>query len=129
MARKTFLLADDATFIRKILRDMIEQNEDFTVIGEAGDGKEAVEKATVLQPDVMTMDITMPEMDGFEALPLIISKSPRTKVIVVSAIANQEQILKALRRGAVDFIMKPFDKNRVYEVINKILDDDYEEAP
>jgi len=129
MARKTFLLADDATFIRKILRDMIEQNENYTVIGEAGDGKEAVEKATVLQPDVMTMDITMPEMDGFEALPLIISKSPRTKVIVVSAIANQEQILKALRRGAVDFIMKPFDKNRVYEVINKILNNDYEEAP
>lgn len=121
MARKTFLVADDATFIRTLLKDMIEQNEDYTVIGEARDGKEAVEKAALLQPDVMTMDITMPELDGFEALPHIISNSPNTKVIVVSALGNQEQILKALRRGAKDFVIKPFDQNRVYEAIDNVL--------
>jgi Response regulator containing CheY-like receiver domain and AraC-type DNA-binding domain len=129
MTRKTFLLADDATFIRTILRDMIEQKEEYTVIGEARDGVEAVEKAALLRPDIMTMDITMPEMDGIEALPLVTSKSPNTKIIMVSAIANQEQILRALRRGAVDFIMKPFDKNRVYEVLNKVLAEDLEKAP
>jgi Response regulator containing CheY-like receiver domain and AraC-type DNA-binding domain len=128
MARKTFLLADDATFIRTILRDMIEQKEDYTVVGEAKDGVEAIEKAALLRPDIMTMDITMPEMDGIEALPFIASKSPNTKIIMVSAIANQEQILRALRRGAVDFIMKPFDKNRVYEVINKVLAENLEKT-
>lgn len=129
MARKTFLLADDAKFIRTILRDMIEQKEEYTVVGEARDGLEAVEQAALLRPDIMTMDITMPEMDGIDALPLITSKSPNTKIIMVSAIANQEQILRALRRGAVDFIIKPFDKNRVYEVLNKVLAEDLEEAP
>lgn len=124
MARKTFLLADDATFIRTILKDMIEQNEDYTVVGEAKDGREAIEKAALLQPDVMTMDITMPEIDGLEALPQIISKSPKTRVIVVSAIVNQDLILKALRRGACEFVVKPFDKNRVYSAISKVLYED-----
>jgi len=124
MARKTFLLADDATFIRTILKDMIEQNEDYTVIGEAKDGREAIEKAILLQPDVMTMDITMPELDGLDALPHIISKSPNTKVIVVSAIVNKDLILKALRRGASEFVVKPFDKDRVYAAINKVLYED-----
>jgi len=121
MAQKTFLLADDATFIRKLLRDMIEENENYTVIGEARDGREAIEKAALLQPDVMTIDITMPEIDGLEALPEIVLKSPATKVIVVSALADQEQVLKALRRGASDFIIKPFDKGRIFDVIDKIL--------
>lgn len=124
MAQKTFLLADDATFIRKLLRDMIEENEEFTVIGEARDGREAIEKAALLQPDIMTIDITMPEMDGLEALPEIVTKSPETKVIVVSALGDQEQVLKALRRGASDFIIKPFDKGRIYDVIDKILKQD-----
>jgi two-component system chemotaxis response regulator CheY len=124
MAQKTFLLADDATFIRKLLRDMIEENEEFTVIGEARDGREAIEKAALLKPDIMTIDITMPEMDGLEALPEIVVKSPETKVIVVSALADQEQVLKALRRGASDFIIKPFDKGRIFDVIDKILKHD-----
>lgn len=121
MAQKTFLLADDATFIRKLLKDMIEENEDYIVVGEARDGREAVEKAAMLQPDIMTIDITMPEMDGLEALPEIVIKSPETKVIVVSALSDQEQVLKALRRGASEFIIKPFDKGRIIDVIHKVL--------
>lgn len=124
MAHKTFVIADDATFIRTILKDMIEQHEDYKVVGEAKNGIEAVEKATMLQPDIMTIDITMPELDGFEALPQIINNCPNTKIIVVSALGNQEHILKALRRGARDFVVKPFDKDRVFAAIESVLNED-----
>ena len=124
MTDKTFLLVDDATFIRTMLKDVIEEIENYHVIGEAKNGREAIEQAALLQPDVMTIDITMPEVDGIEAIPEIVKKSPNTKIIVVSAMGNREQVLKALKCGASEFVVKPFDKTRVIAAIYKVLSED-----
>lgn len=121
MSSTTFVIADDASFIRMLLKNMLGEEPDFKVLGEAGNGLEAIELAKKYKPDIMTIDITMPELDGLEAIPSILEVSPTTKIIVISAINQQEIILKALRRGAKDFITKPFDKNRVFSTIRNVI--------
>lgn len=116
---KKVLIVDDATFMRKMLGDMLSKNG-FEIIGEAGNGIEAIEKYNELNPDIVTMDITMPEMDGIEALKEIIKKDPEAKVVMCSAMGQQNMVLEAVNAGAKDFIVKPFQPNSVIEALSKL---------
>lgn len=120
MRKLSFVVADDAMFIRTILKKMIEENENFTVVGEASNGLEAIEQAKLKKPDIMTLDITMPEMNGTKAVPEILKKSPNTKIIMVSAMGQQSMVLEAIKAGACDFVVKPFEKSRVMQAIKNV---------
>lgn len=121
MTNISFVIVDDAIFMRTLLRKVIEQVEGYTVLAEASNGIEAIEAARKYKPDIMTLDITMPEMDGMVALPQIVEASPNTRVIVVSAMGQQSMVIDAIRMGAKDFIVKPFEKYRVYKTIQNVL--------
>lgn len=114
------LIVDDAAFMRMMIRDILTKNG-FEVVGEAQDGAQAVEKFKELQPDLVTMDITMPEMDGIAALKEIKQIDPNAKVIMCSAMGQQAMVIDAIQAGAKDFIVKPFQSDRVIEAINKTL--------
>ena len=107
--------------MRTIIRKMIEQVEGYTVVGEASNGREAIEAAKKYQPDIMTLDITMPEMDGIVAVPEILKASPNTRIIMVSAMGQQSMVIEAIKMGAKDFVIKPFEKSRVYQAIKNVL--------
>ncbi|AZK47784.1 response regulator [Paenibacillus lentus] len=114
------LIVDDAAFMRMMIRDILTKNG-FEVVGEAQDGAQAVEKFKELQPDLVTMDITMPEKDGIAALKEIKELDPNAKVIMCSAMGQQAMVIDAIQAGAKDFIVKPFQSDRVIEAINKTL--------
>ena len=114
------LIVDDAAFMRMIVRDIFKENG-FEIAGEAGNGREAVELYAELKPDLVTMDITMPEMDGIEAVKAITESDPDAKIIMVSAMGQQTLIVEALDAGARDFIVKPFQPAKVIEVVKKCL--------
>ncbi|AGC68999.1 chemotaxis protein CheY [Thermoclostridium stercorarium subsp. stercorarium DSM 8532] len=121
MTKVSFVIVDDAIFMRTLLRKLIEEIDGYTVVAEASNGKEAIEAAQKYQPDIMTLDITMPEMDGIMALPKIVEVSPKTRVIVVSAMGQQSIVIDAIKMGAKDFIVKPFEKYKVYQTIQNVL--------
>ncbi len=121
MPKTTFVVTDDAMFMRTLLRRMLEQNDEFEVLGEAANGLEAIEAAKHHQPDIMTLDITMPEMDGIHAVPEIMKVSPKTKIIMVTAMGQQSMVIEAIKLGAKDFVVKPFEKSRVYQAIKNVL--------
>lgn len=114
------LIADDAKFMRMTIAKILEQGN-HEVVGEAENGKQAVELYEKLNPDLVTMDITMPEMSGIEALKQICAKDPNAIVIMCSAMGQQKLVVEAIEAGAKDFIVKPFDENRVLEAINRVL--------
>ncbi|WP_018750925.1 MULTISPECIES: response regulator [Paenibacillus] len=114
------LIVDDAAFMRMMIRDILTKNG-FEVVGEAQDGAQAVEKFKELHPDLITMDITMPEMDGIAALKEIKKMDPNARVIMCSAMGQQAMVIDAIQAGAKDFIVKPFQSDRVIEAINKTL--------
>ena len=114
------LIVDDAAFMRMMIRDILTKNG-FEVVGEAQDGAQAIEKFKELRPDLITMDITMPEMDGIAALKEIKKADPNAKVIMCSAMGQQAMVIDAIQAGAKDFIVKPFQSDRVIEAINKTL--------
>jgi len=114
------LIVDDAAFMRMMIKDILEKN-DYKVVGEAQDGVEAVEKYTELRPDLVTLDITMPEKDGITALKEIMAEDPNAKVIMCSAMGQQAMVIDAIQAGAKDFIVKPFQAERVLEAISKVL--------
>ncbi|KYD09414.1 response regulator [Caldibacillus debilis] len=114
------LVVDDAAFMRMMIKDILVKNG-YQVVGEAADGKQAVEKYKELQPDLVTMDITMPEMDGIAALKEIRSFDPDAKVVMCSAMGQQAMVIDAIQAGAKDFIVKPFQADRVLEAIRKTL--------
>jgi two-component system, chemotaxis family, chemotaxis protein CheY len=116
---KTVLIIDDAAFMRLMLRTMMEKNG-FEVIGEAENGLIGVEKCIQLKPDIVTMDITMPEMDGLEALKNITKHAPETKVIMVTAMGQEKMIVDAVTNGAKGFLVKPFNEARVIETLKKL---------
>ncbi len=118
--KETILIVDDTTFMRKMLRDIFE-NGNFKVVGEAANGKEAVAMYEELLPDLTTMDITMPEMDGIEALKAIRKIDPAAQVIMVSALGLQDKVLSAVKAGAKNFIVKPFEEKKVIDVVNAVL--------
>jgi two-component system chemotaxis response regulator CheY len=117
---KKILIVDDAAFMRMMIKDILSKNG-FEVVGEAGDGAQAVEKYAELKPDLVTMDITMPEMDGIAALKEIKSKNPDAIIIMCSAMGQQAMVIDAIQAGAKDFIVKPFQADRVIEAISKAL--------
>jgi two-component system chemotaxis response regulator CheY len=113
------VVVDDAPLMRQILRTILEKRS-FEVIGEAGDGHEAIEVVGKTRPHLVTMDITMPVMDGLESLKIIKRDFPETQVVVVSAFGERANILEAIRLGASNFIVKPFDEPKVIRVINSV---------
>ena len=114
------LIADDAAFMRMMLKDILTKNG-FEVVGEASNGKEAVSKYEELKPDLVTLDITMPEMDGIQTLKQIMASDSLAKVIMCSAMGQQSMVIEAIQSGAKDFIVKPFQPERVMESISKVL--------
>jgi two-component system chemotaxis response regulator CheY len=114
------LIVDDAAFMRMMIKDILEKNG-FEVIGEASNGIKAVEIYKKERPDVVTMDITMPDMDGIEAVKEIKAFDPNAKVIMCSAMGQQTMVMDAIRAGARDFIVKPFQQDRVLEAIRKAV--------
>lgn len=117
---KRILIVDDAAFMRMMIKDILTKNG-FEVVGEAGDGAQAVEKYNELNPDLVTMDITMPEMDGIAALKEIKKTNPNATIIMCSAMGQQAMVIDAIQAGAKDFIVKPFQADRVIEAIQKAL--------
>ncbi|AAO36262.1 response regulator [Clostridium tetani] len=114
------LIVDDAAFMRMMIKDILEKNG-FEVVGEASNGVKAVELYKTEKPDVVTMDITMPDMDGIEAVKEIKSIDPDAKVIMCSAMGQQTMVMDAIKAGAKDFIVKPFQPDRVLEAIKKVI--------
>lgn len=121
MREVSFVIVDDAVFMRNLLKRMIEENEEYKVVAEGENGLEAIEKATQFKPDIMTLDITMPEMDGIKAVKEVLKVSPDTRIIMVSAMGQQGMVIEAIKMGARDFVVKPFDKTRVYQAIKNVL--------
>ena len=119
MAKK-ILLVDDAAFMRKMIKDTLTKNG-YTEVFEAVDGMDAVEKFTELSPDLVVMDITMPNMDGLEALKAIRAKDGNANVIMCSAMGQEGMVMDAVRSGAKDFIVKPFKPDRVLKTVTSIL--------
>ncbi len=117
---KKILIVDDAAFMRMMIKDILTKNG-YEVVGEAADGMQAVEKYNELRPDLVTMDITMPEMDGITALKQIKSIDPNAVVIMCSAMGQQAMVIDAIQAGAKDFIVKPFQADRVLEAIKKTM--------
>lgn len=116
---KSVLITDDAAFMRMILKDTLTK-AGYEIAGEAANGQEAVEKYKELSPDFVTMDITMPVMDGIQAIKEIKETDADAKIIVCSAMGQQAMVIEAIQAGAKDFIVKPFQSNRVIEAIQKM---------
>ncbi|MFC0558594.1 response regulator [Halalkalibacter alkalisediminis] len=114
------LIVDDAAFMRMMIKDILSKNG-FDVVGEANDGAQAIEKYKELKPDLVTMDITMPEMDGITSLKEIKTIDPSAKIIMCSAMGQQAMVIDAIQAGAKDFIVKPFQADRVLEAIQKAI--------
>ncbi|MBC1494532.1 response regulator [Listeria welshimeri] len=112
------LIVDDAMFMRTMIKNIV-KDSDFEVVAEAENGLEAVKKYDEVKPDIVTLDITMPEMDGLEALAQIMAKDPSAKVIMCSAMGQQGMVVDAIKKGAKDFIVKPFQAGRVLEALEK----------
>ncbi len=120
MAKKTtVLIVDDSRFMRDRLKDILQDNG-YDVVGEATNGYEAIEAFASNKPDIVTMDITMPDLDGIEALKKIVELDPEAKVVMCSAIGGQGKVIEAIKLGACDFIVKPFHPERVTQVLAKI---------
>ncbi|MDF2523208.1 MAG: response regulator [Clostridiales bacterium] len=114
------LIVDDAAFMRMAIRTMLEKNN-FEIVGEAENGAVGVKKYLEHMPDIVTMDITMPEMGGIEALKAIREHDPKAKVVMVSAMGQESMVKEAVMSGARSFIVKPFKEEHVLQTLNKIL--------
>ena len=117
---KNILICDDAAFMRMMIKDILTKNG-YTVAGEAENGLRAVERYNELKPDLVLMDITMPEMDGIAALKKIKSNDPNAVVIMCSAMGQQAMVIESIQAGAKDFIVKPFQAERVIEAVKKVI--------
>ena len=117
---KNILICDDAAFMRMMIKDILSKNG-YNVVGEAENGAVAVEKYSELKPDLVLMDITMPEMDGIQALKKIKEKDGAASVIMCSAMGQQAMVIESIQSGAKDFIVKPFQADRVLEAVKKVV--------
>lgn len=116
---KRLMIVDDAAFMRASIRKMIE-TENYSIVGEAENGEDAVRKFKTLKPEVITMDITMPMMNGIEASKAILAIDPTVKIIMVSAMGQENYVKEAIVSGATNFIVKPFNKDTLVRVLNSI---------
>jgi len=117
---KNILIVDDASFMRMMIKDILSKNG-YNIAGEAENGLVAVQKYKELLPDLVTMDITMPDMDGIQALKQIREFAPNAKVVMCSAMGQQAMVIEAIQSGAKDFIIKPFQADRVLEAVKKAV--------
>lgn len=117
---KRVLIVDDAVFMRMMIKDMISENG-YQVAGEAGNGEEAVQMYQELKPDIVTMDITMPEKDGITAVKEIMAADSNARIIMCSAMGQQGLVKEAIQAGARDFLVKPFQPERVIQALSKAL--------
>src|ERR1700721_3111157 len=118
-----YLIVDDSVFARKNLSKMVE-SFGGQVVGEAGDGVTAITEYDRLTPDIVLMDITMPQMEGIEAAEKIVQQHPAARIVMVSSVGYQENIVAALQRGARHFVQKPVKPEGLYEVIKYVMRDD-----
>ena len=117
---KNILICDDAAFMRMMIKDILSKNG-YNVVGEAENGVKAIEKYSELKPDLVLMDITMPELDGIGALKKIKENDAAAKVIMCSAMGQQAMVIESIQAGAKDFIVKPFQADRVLEAVKKAI--------
>lgn len=117
---KSVLICDDAAFMRVMIKDILTKNG-YEVAGEAENGLKAVEKYNETKPDLVMMDITMPEMDGIQALKKIKETDAGATVIMCSAMGQQAMVIESIQSGAKDFIVKPFQADRVLEAVRKVV--------
>jgi len=113
------LLVDDTAFMRRMLREILTR-EGYEIAAEARNGREAVERYRQVRPDLVVMDITMPEMDGIAAVREILDRDPGARIIMCSALGQEEPIIEALEAGAQDFVLKPFLPEKVLEAVVKV---------
>ena len=114
------MICDDAAFMRMMIKDILTKNG-YNIVGEAENGAKAVEKYAELKPDLVLMDITMPEMDGIEALKKIKAADANASIIMCSAMGQQAMVIESIQSGAKDFIVKPFQADRVLEAVQKVV--------
>lgn len=115
---KRLMIVDDAMFMRLIIKD-VAQKAGWEVVGEAANGEEAVTLYAEAHPDLVTLDLVMPKMGGLEALKAILHIDPKARVVIVSALDQKETLVETIRTGAIDFIVKPFEKERILGVLAK----------
>ncbi len=115
------LIVDDAAFMRMMIKNILSKSG-YDIVGEAENGVQAVAKFKELKPELVTMDITMPEMDGISAVKEIKKLDPAAKIIMCSAMGQQAMVIDAIQAGAKDFIVKPFQPNRVLEAVQKVVE-------
>lgn len=118
---KRVLIVDDAEFMRMAIRVTLEK-EGFEIVGEAHDGMQAIRKYKECKPDIVTMDITMPEMSGIDALKILMQIDPKAKVVMLSAMGQEAMVKEAVIAGAKSFIVKPFKEEHVVNTLNKVLE-------
>lgn len=115
------LVVDDTKFLRKMLITTLEQNA-HEVVGEAENGEQAIQQYKNVRPDIVTMDITMPVMNGIEAIHEILEIDSKAKIIVCSAVGQTKVVVEAIEAGAKDFIVKPFNETKVLNTVNRVLE-------
>jgi two-component system, chemotaxis family, chemotaxis protein CheY len=114
------LICDDAAFMRTLLGDILSR-AGYTVVGEAATGAEAVERYRELRPDLVTMDVVMPELNGIEAVRAIMEEFPEAKILMCSAMGQRSMVIESIKAGARDFIVKPFQASRVLEAVQRVM--------
>jgi len=117
---KRILIVDDAAFMRMMIKNIVTKHG-YEVVGEAENGQVAVELYKQLKPDLVTMDITMPEMNGIEGVKAIRQIDPNANIIMCSAMGQQAMVMEAIQAGAKDFIVKPFQQERILQAIERVL--------
>ncbi len=117
---KKILIVDDAAFIRTMVKDILVPRG-FEIVGEATNGNEAVKKYMELKPDLVTMDITMREKDGLEAAREILQKDPNARIIMVTALGQEQLLIESFKIGVKDFVVKPFEPERILSAVEKAL--------
>lgn len=115
------MIVDDSLTERRIIRTLLQENTDHTIIAEATDGEDAIYKYKRYKPDLVTMDLNMPEMNGIEALTAIIGMDPDAKIIVVTSMSQKSLVIKALQSGAKAYVLKPLDGTKLKEKIDQII--------
>ena len=117
---KTVLICDDALVMRTMLADIL-KGAGFDVVGEAQTGAEAVARYRELKPDLVTMDIVMPDMGGIDAVRAIMKDDPQARILMCSAMGQQALVIEAIQAGARDFVVKPFQPSRVLEAVQRVM--------
>ncbi|MCR4290127.1 MAG: response regulator [Candidatus Scalindua sp.] len=117
---KKVLIVDDASVVRLLIKKVLKQG-DFDIVGEAVNGVDALEKYKEFKPDIVTMDITMPEVDGIQATKDIIAFDADAKIVMLSGIDQKEMLWQAIKAGAASYIVKPFEKDRILSTLNEVI--------